>query len=43
MDAGTEPITDDAVLRAVRAQARRVHVQSTAAAALLTAVWLMLS
>lgn len=43
MDDGTEAITDEEVLRAVRTQARRVHVRSSASAVLLTAAWLMLS
>jgi hypothetical protein len=43
MDAGTESITDAAILAAVRRQARRVQWKSLIAAALLTALYLLVS
>lgn len=42
MDAGDESITDPVELRAVKAQARRVNLQATALAALLTAAFVAL-
>lgn len=38
MDDGAKPITDEAELRQVRAQARRVYAQSLALAVALTAI-----
>jgi hypothetical protein len=43
MDAGPESITDVAVLNAVRRQARRVQWLSLLTAALLTALYLIVS
>ena len=43
MDGGQESITDTAVLNAVRRQARRVQLRSLLSAALITALYLVLS
>lgn len=43
MDDGTELIQDDETLRVVQRQARRVHWSSLLAAAVLTAVYLLVS
>ena len=43
MDSGSEQITDDELLRAVRRQARRVQVRAVTAAALLTAVFIIMT
>ncbi|HSK19608.1 MAG TPA: hypothetical protein VK912_10715 [Longimicrobiales bacterium] len=43
MDAGPEAITDTDTLNAVRRQARRVQWQSLVSAALITALYLILS
>jgi hypothetical protein len=42
MDAGEEPIEDQALARQIRRQARKVYVESFLAAALLTAIVLAL-
>jgi hypothetical protein len=43
LDSGSEQITDDEVMRAVRLQARRVQVRAVTAAALLTAVFIIMT
>jgi hypothetical protein len=43
MDSGPEPISDAEILNAVRRQARRVQWNAVAGAALITALYLVIS